>query len=79
MNRRLLGPSGKRAWIIHVDHIIEKSEKGGEDLWNLWVLCPNCHEKKTRGIILVDLEKKQVFEAGNKIELKQDNHLFVDF
>jgi len=68
--------NGKKGWIIDVDHIIEKSEGGNENMDNLWALCPNCHAKKTRGVITVDLEAKKVYENGEEIEIK-DNHLFI--
>ena len=66
-----------KAWIIHVDHIIEKSDKGSENLKNLWVLCPNCHAKKTCGVITIDLMTKRVSEGGREVKLLKDNHLFV--
>ncbi|MFF5400503.1 HNH endonuclease [Peribacillus butanolivorans] len=64
----------KKLWIIEVDHIIEKSKGGGETVDNLWVLCPNCHAKKTRGIITIDSSKRVVKEKGNIISIR-DNHL----
>lgn len=64
----------KKMWIIEVDHIIEKSKGGGETVDNLWVLCPNCHAKKTRGIITIDSSKRVVKEKGNIISIR-DNHL----
>lgn len=64
----------KKLWIIEVDHIIEKSKGGGETVDNLWVLCPNCHAKKTRGIITIDSSKQVVKEKGNIIKIR-DNHL----
>lgn len=57
-----------------MDHIIEKSKGGGESFDNLWVLCPNCHAKKTRGVITIDPIKKMVKEKGKVITI-QDNHL----
>src|ERR1035441_2946624 len=54
--------NGKPGWIIQVDHIQEKSPQGMESLKNLWVLCPNCHGKKTCGVIAVDLKAKKVSE-----------------
>jgi rubredoxin len=66
---------GKRVMRIDIDHIIEKSEGGGEELSNLWALCPNCHVKKTLGVIKVDLKKKIVTENGEEIQIL-DNHLF---
>ena len=62
-------------YIIHVDHIIEKSEGGNEKLNNLWVLCPNCHSKKTYWVIKIDVNNKMVFEDGKSIKIR-DNHLF---
>jgi predicted HNH restriction endonuclease len=67
--------NGKKGWIIHVDHIIEKSDGGNENLNNLWVLCPNCHSKKTYGVITIDTEKKKVYENGVEVQIK-DKHLF---
>lgn len=66
---------GEKVYRIDIDHIIEKSDGGGEDLKNLWALCPNCHVKKTLGVIKVDLEKKIVTDDGVEIEI-HDNHLF---
>jgi len=65
---------GKQRWVIEVDHIIDKSDGGGELLDNLWVLCPNCHAKKTRGIIKIDPSTKTVTENGISV-LRRDNHL----
>ena len=67
--------NGKSGWIIHVDHIIEKSDGGDENLKNLWVLCPNCHAKKTYGAITINLDEKKVYENGSVVEI-QDDHLF---
>lgn len=64
---------GKKRWIIEVDHIIEKAQGGGESINNLLVLCPNCHAKKTYGIIKID-ENLNVFENGEKIEIS-NNHI----
>lgn len=66
--------SGEKRWIIDVDHILDKSLGGGETIGNLWVLCPNCHRKKTSGIIRIDLENKCVYERGKRISIR-DNHL----
>jgi hypothetical protein len=68
--------SGQKAWIYEIDHIMEKSQGGTEELTNLWVLCPNCHEKKTRGLIMLDITNKTVTENGNAIRLHHDSHLF---
>ena len=38
--------NGRTRYIIEVDHIVEKSQGGGETVNNLLVLCPNCHAKK---------------------------------
>jgi len=65
--------NGQKSWIIEVDHIIEKSQGGGEELNNLWVLCPNCHKKKTRGIITIDSITKQVKELGLDLQIS-NNH-----
>jgi 5-methylcytosine-specific restriction endonuclease McrA len=69
--------NGKPGWIIHVDHIKDKADKGMENLRNLWVLCPDCHAKKTCGTIKLDLETKTVTERGSVVKLLRDNHLFV--
>lgn len=66
--------NGKKLYIVHVDHIIEKSKGGGEQMDNLWVLCPNCHSKKTFGVITIDTEKKEVRE-NNIVKKIRDNHL----
>ncbi len=57
-----------------VDHIIDKSLGGTEELENLWVLCPNCHMKKTLGVIKIDKIKKIVTENRKIIKIR-DNHL----
>lgn len=66
---------GKEVFRIDVDHIIDKAKGGGEELSNLWVLCPNCHTKKTLGIIKIDPKKKKITEDGIEISLKHDKHL----
>jgi 5-methylcytosine-specific restriction protein A len=71
-----LNPKGRKLFVIHVDHIIEKSIAGDERLENLWVLCPNCHAKKTAGLIEIDLENRKIFESGVEITIR-DSHLFV--
>jgi len=58
-----------------VDHIIEKSDGGDESLNNLWVLCPNCHVEKTRGVITIDLEKGVVKKREKTIDIN-NKHLF---
>lgn len=67
--------SGTQRWICDVDHIIEKSDGGTEDIQNLLVLCPNCHAKKTRGAILVDSQTLRFYENGEERELIRDHHL----
>jgi len=67
--------SGKTVKRIDVDHIIEKSDGGGEEVSNLWVLCPNCHVKKTLGVITIDPKKKLIQEKGQAVELHHDSHL----
>ena len=66
---------GEIRWIIHIDHITPKSDGGNENLNNLWVLCPNCHAKKTYGIIEINLRKKAAYENGEEITIR-DSHLF---
>lgn len=63
---------------IDVDHIKEKAKGGDENIKNLWALCPNCHAKKTLGVIKVDLKKKKIYENGEEIQLHHDEHLFVN-
>ena len=50
-------------------------ELGGENINNLLVLCPNCHAKKTYGIITID-ENFNVYENNNKIEIS-NNHIKI--
>jgi 5-methylcytosine-specific restriction endonuclease McrA len=66
---------GKTKYIIDIDHIEEKNSGGGEEGKNLWALCPNCHRKKTTGIIKVNLKKREFKERGKRIKIR-DNHLF---
>jgi len=68
---------GRSRYIIHVDHIDEKAAGGDESLKNLWVLCPNCHAKKTAGLLKVDVRQNQVTLAGQIVQIR-DHHLFVD-
>lgn len=68
-----INPNGNKRYIIEIDHIIEKSKGGGECIDNLLVLCPNCHAKKTYGIITIDSDFK-VYENGKEIQIR-DNHL----
>lgn len=65
-NQSYINESGNRKWIIEVDHIIEKSKGGGETIDNLMVLCPNCHAKKTYGIIKIDKDYR-VYENNKGI------------
>lgn len=65
---------GKKRKYAEADHIIEKSDGGTEEIGNLWVLCPNCHMKKTLGVINIDPIKKIVSENGKIIKIR-DNHL----
>jgi hypothetical protein len=65
---------GTTGWIYEVDHIIDKSLGGTEAMDNLWVLCPNCHRKKTRRVIKIDPERKLVLESGVPVRIR-DNHL----
>ena len=67
---------GSPGYIIEIDHIVEKSQGGDEQLQNLWTLCPNCHAKKTRGIIKVDTENRLVTDNEAPIAFT-DKHLFV--
>lgn len=32
---------------LEVDHIVPRSEDGPDELWNLQILCKECHGKKT--------------------------------
>lgn len=66
--------AGKQRWIIEVDHILPKSEGGGETIDNLLVLCPNCHAKKTAGIIKVN-SNYSYKENGEMKSLLNNNHL----
>lgn len=68
--------NGQKGYICEVDHIVEKSDGGDESLRNLWVLCPNCHTEKTRGIIKIDLENKEVKRSGGIMKIT-DKHLFT--
>ena len=66
-----LNAKGKRRWIIEVDHILDKAQGGGESIDNLLVLCPNCHAKKTYGVIQID-KNLNISENGEKINIS--NH-----
>ena len=70
-----INSKGKKSFRIDVDHIIEKGKEGTEAINNLWVLCPNCHAKKTVGVIKIDPTKKKVFIAGKEVKFHHDNHL----
>lgn len=65
---------GKERHYIQVDHIINWADGGREEICNLWALCPNCHAKKTLGVIKIDPKLKKVEENGKEIKIK-DNHL----
>ena len=39
---------------LHIDHIIERQRGGTDELWNLRVLCADCHKKRTRGSFFVE-------------------------
>ncbi len=65
---------GKIRKYAEADHIIDKIDGGTEELGNLWVLCANCHMKKTLGVINIDPNKKIVRENGKDISIR-DNHL----
>ncbi len=69
-----INKKGNKSWIIEVDHIVNKAQGGGETIDNLWVLCPNCHCKKTKGIITIDIQKQIVLEKEKIIQFN-DNHL----
>lgn len=66
---------GEPSYRIDIDHIIDKAQGGGEEASNLWALCPNCHVKKTLGVITVDLKQGKVFENGVEVKLHHDGHL----
>lgn len=51
---------GKNGWIIQIDHIIDKADRGDENIKSLWALCPNCHSKKTYGAITIAPNTKEV-------------------
>lgn len=66
---------GKKSFRIDIDHIVDKAKGGGEELTNLWALCPNCHTKKTLGVITIDKKTKTIKENNKEIKLNHDNHL----
>ena len=59
-----------------VNSVKDKAAGGDERLKNLWALCPNCHRKKTRGVITIDIEGGTVEEEGRPIDIT-DKHLFI--
>lgn len=66
--------SGSIRKYAEVDHIVDKSI-GGTEAWdNLWVLCSNCHKKKTLNVITIDYKTKIVRENGKVIKIR-DKHL----
>lgn len=67
---------GKKRYIIDIDHIVPKEDGGGEELSNLWALCPNCHRKKTLGVVVIDQNRKQILEKGEVISLHHNLHLW---
>lgn len=73
-----INSKGKKSYRIDIDHITDKAKGGGEELTNLWALCPNCHVKKTLGVITIDKDNKTIRENGKIIKLHHDNHLRWD-
>lgn len=69
-----INSNGEKKKYAEADHIIEKSEGGTEELDNLWVLCPNCHVKKSLGVIRIDPVKKEVTQNERPVKIR-DNHL----
>ena len=61
---------GRDRKYAQVDHIIDKSDNGTEELSNLWVLCPNCHAQKTLGVIIADKNRKQISRNGEKVKFR---------
>ncbi|MCK9209056.1 MAG: HNH endonuclease [Salinivirgaceae bacterium] len=70
-----INSKGKKSYRIDIDHITDKAKGGGEELSNLWALCPNCHTKKTLGVININKENKTIEENEIEIKLHHDNHL----
>ncbi|MDO8466798.1 MAG: HNH endonuclease signature motif containing protein [bacterium] len=66
---------GTKRKFSHADHIIDKSSGGTEEADNIWILCPNCHAKKTLGVIVVNLKRGIVLENNKEIKLHHNNHL----
>lgn len=69
--------NGSKGWIAEVDHIVEKHLGSGEEMKNLWVLCPNCHTEKTRGVIILDCQGMRVLRNNHLVTLNHDAHLFI--
>jgi 5-methylcytosine-specific restriction endonuclease McrA len=69
--------NGAQGWIIEVDHIVDKHNGGDERMNNLWVLCPNCHAKKTRGVLSIDMANRKINVNGHEAPLHHDKHLFI--
>ena len=67
---------GQTRWIIEVDHIKEKSLGGGEEIDNMLVLCPNCHAKKTKGVIKINIDYT-FNENGITHKLLHNKHLGI--
>lgn len=65
-------------YVIEIDHIRPKSKGGDEHIDNLWALCPNCHTKKTRGIIKIDRATGCVTERGEKIIVRNHHLSWLD-
>src|SRR6516225_5826964 len=42
-----------------IDHIVEISKNGTNDITNLQALCPSCHSVKTKNFNISEFEKKQ--------------------
>lgn len=66
---------GEELWIIDVDHILDKKDGHGEEVNNLWVLCPTCHREKTRGVVKINPKSKSITRLGKAIKLHHDTHL----
>lgn len=67
----------KTKYRIDIDHIVPKEDKGGEEISNLWALCPNCHTEKTLGVITVDLINKRILKRGTPVDLHHNFHLWL--
>ncbi|MDQ5889921.1 MAG: endonuclease [Patescibacteria group bacterium] len=70
-----INSKGKKAFRIDVDHIVDKAKGGGEEISNLWALCPNCHVKKTLGVIVINPKTHSIVNEGKEIKMHHDNHL----